>query len=136
MSTTHEAVYGHGGIKLTAYKPSQRIGVEVTAENAVMDWAELFAFVDEIRSTRPTGTNNPHYEAAENALEDQAAGGSWLNPQETALSVANTQATLALAHEQHTANLIALLDAGYSTAKVAGVNYEDVADLIKERLGL
>ena len=49
---------------------------------------------------------------------------------------AQAEATLALAYEQRTANLIALLDAGYSTAKVAGVNYEDVADLIKERLGL
>ena len=49
---------------------------------------------------------------------------------------AQAEATLSLAFEQRTANLIALLDAGYSTAKVADVDYTVIADQIKERLGL
>jgi len=54
LTIQHEA--GHGSIKLTAYLPSQRVGVEVTGENAVMDWAELFAFVDQFRKPRTITT--------------------------------------------------------------------------------
>jgi hypothetical protein len=46
------------------------------------------------------------------------------------------EATLALAYEQRTANLIALLTAGYTAVEVNGVDYPKVADQIKERLGL
>lgn len=41
--------FGHGSVKLTAYLPSQRIGVEVTGENAVMDMADLFEFANSIQ---------------------------------------------------------------------------------------
>jgi hypothetical protein len=41
--------YGHGAITLTAYPSSRRIRVETRADNSVMDWSELFEFVDEIR---------------------------------------------------------------------------------------
>lgn len=45
-------------------------------------------------------------------------------------------ATLTLAYEQRTASLIALLAAGTTAVQVAGVDYSNVADQIKERLGL
>lgn len=73
---------------------------------------------------------NPHYQAAQKALEDEAtAGNSWLNPQETALKVASVEATLALAHEQRTANLIAWVAAH-------GEDPSWVTVQIQERLGL
>lgn len=50
--------YGHGGIKLTAYPSSGRISVVVTAENAVMDWWELFGFVDQIRKPHTITTED------------------------------------------------------------------------------
>lgn len=52
------------------------------------------------------------------------------------VSRAAVEAQLALAHEKRTANLIAILNVGYTSAKVAGVDYAKVADSIKERLGL
>jgi len=45
-------------------------------------------------------------------------------------------ALLCLAYEQRTNNLIALLEAGHSTVKVSGVDYDSVAAQIKERLSL
>lgn len=44
--------YGHDGIKLTAYPSSGRIGVEVTAVNAVMDWWELEDFLNEFKAAK------------------------------------------------------------------------------------
>jgi hypothetical protein len=79
---------------------------------------------------------NAHYEKASELLEANESGPTYVDPNTLGLSIASTEATLALAYEQRTANLIALLDAGYSTAKVAGVDYTEVADQIKERLGL
>ncbi|WP_024817075.1 hypothetical protein [Arthrobacter sp. 31Y] len=70
---------------------------------------------------------NQHFEQAKSRLRNGT-------PNEVAR--AQAEATLALAHEQRTTNLIALLDAGHSTAQIAGVDYEAVADQIKERLGL
>jgi hypothetical protein len=48
--------YGHGSITLTAYESSRRIRVEATAENSVMDWHELFEFVDAIRKPQQVTT--------------------------------------------------------------------------------
>jgi hypothetical protein len=46
------------------------------------------------------------------------------------------EATLALAYEQRTATLATLFVAGFNAVQVNGVDYEDLADQIKERLGL
>jgi len=46
------AEYGHGSIKLTAYPSSRRIRVEATADNSVMDWTDLFEFVDRMRAAK------------------------------------------------------------------------------------
>jgi hypothetical protein len=46
--------YGHGAITLTAYPSSRRIRVETRADNSVMDWSDLFEFVDEIRKATVT----------------------------------------------------------------------------------
>ena len=52
-------------------------------------------------------SENPHYQAAQKLLEDEAtAGNSWLNPQET------------------------------ETSPMGGLNYGKVAEQIRERLGL
>lgn len=45
-------------------------------------------------------------------------------------------ATLTLAYEQRTSNLIALLAARFTVVEVAGVDYDRLADQIKERLAL
>jgi hypothetical protein len=44
-------------------------------------------------------------------------------------------ATLTLAYEQRTASLVALLVAGFSTVKVEGIDYSELADEIKMRIG-
>ena len=44
--------YGHGSIKLTAYPSSGRVSVEVSAENAVMDWWELEDFITEFKVSK------------------------------------------------------------------------------------
>ena len=41
--------YGHGSVRLVAYIPSQRLGVEVSGDNPVMDLSDLFEFVDAVR---------------------------------------------------------------------------------------
>ena len=48
--------YGHGGITLTAYPSSGRVGVEVRAENAVMDYSDFLDFADQIRKPREVTT--------------------------------------------------------------------------------
>jgi len=44
--------YGHGSIKLTAYPSSGRVSVEVSADNAVMDWWELDGFINEFKEAK------------------------------------------------------------------------------------
>jgi hypothetical protein len=59
MSEQHTPIvgtYGHGSITLTAYPSSGRIKVEATAENSVMDWSDLFEFVDRVRKPRTITT--------------------------------------------------------------------------------
>jgi len=45
------------------------------------------------------------------------------------------QAMLALAFEQRTASMIALLAAGYGTVKVTGIDYPELGDEIMMRIG-
>ena len=86
---------------------------------------------------------NPHYALASDRLESQQqAAGSFLNPDETAMQSASIGATLALAYEQRTANLIAY-EAGLAKAfhddKLSENGFrlwKLVADQIAERLGL
>lgn len=54
--TITQRTYGHGSITLTAYESSRRIRVEAIAENSVMDWHELFEFVDAIRKPQQVTT--------------------------------------------------------------------------------
>jgi len=52
-------------------------------------------------------------------------------------TMANSFATLALAHEQRTANLIALwTEPNADITPMGGINYGNIAEQIKERLGL
>jgi hypothetical protein len=64
---------------------------------------------------------NPHYELLHKEPMDLGSG--------------QINATLALAHEQRTASLVALLVAGFSTVKVEGIDYSELADEIKMRIG-
>lgn len=85
---------------------------------------------------------NPHAELAEDDIEYP---GAWNELEAvTALLQTSARATLALAYEQRTANLIALWaspgnlpDGSYDKGmEMSGVNYGDLANQIKTRLGL
>jgi hypothetical protein len=62
---------------------------------------------------------NPHYENAKSLGVEDGGG---------------IEATLALAFEQRTANLISVLVAGYSAVQIGGVDYTTLADQIIARL--
>ena len=51
---------------------------------------------------------NAHHERATELLDANFSGPSYVDPNTLGLSIAQTEATLALAYEQRTANLIAL----------------------------
>lgn len=77
---------------------------------------------------------NPHFAWAADTLESlEQAEGTYLNPDEHALQTASVEATLALAHEQRTANLIALFGEGFAHRDI---DYAGIAKQIQERLGL
>lgn len=59
-----------------------------------------------------------------------------LPPTPMASAEAQVNATLALAYEQRTANLLALMNMSFTAVEVAGVDYSKLADEIKERLEL
>lgn len=46
--TPRTRTYGHGSITLTHYPSSQRIAVDQTGENAVMDASDLYRFMEEV----------------------------------------------------------------------------------------
>lgn len=56
---------------------------------------------------------NTHYEAAAELLEANNSGPTYIDPNTLGLAIASTQATLALAYEQRTANLIALCSSAH-----------------------
>ncbi|WP_144627584.1 hypothetical protein [Arthrobacter woluwensis] len=53
-----ETTFHPGGIRMVAYPSSRRVSVEVTAKNAVMDWSDLFEFVDTLRAKLKEAENN------------------------------------------------------------------------------
>jgi hypothetical protein len=88
-------------------------------------------------------TTNPHAEKATELVIAANIGGSYLDPDTVALMTAQAEATLAVAYEQRTANLIALysMDDGARQGMVDGAgmhsgNWVDVTKQIKERLDL
>ena len=81
-------------------------------------------------------SENQHYEYATAAFSSANARASAEFNAE-ARADAQIQATLALAYEQRTANLIALwTDPKTQGDEMSGINYGTLADQIKERLGL
>lgn len=59
------------------------------------------------------------------------------NPHETDYRTSEgdvAAATMALAFEQRTANMIAVLTSGFTTVQVAGIDYETLANQIVARL--
>jgi hypothetical protein len=82
-------------------------------------------------------SDSQHYNKADELMQQEHAntGGQYLDPQTTALKTAAIEATLALAYEQRTANLIAIYTDG-NTGTAPGVNYVEVLAAITERLGL
>ena len=84
--------------------------------------------------------NNTHVAMAkfrqEGVHEWQAEEGSTDATNLAATLDAQVEATLALAYEQRTANLIALYADANNGAVTSGVDYGKLADQIKERLGL
>ena len=85
-------------------------------------------------------TENHHATAAQNLVQQDKSwtvGWETADAQHLATHIeAQAEATLALAYEQRTANLIAVLVAGQSVVQVAGVDYNLVANEISERLAL
>jgi hypothetical protein len=88
-------------------------------------------------------TGNQHHEKSAELLEANTNGPSYVDPNTLGLSMAQTEATLALAYEQRTANLIALytMDDSARQGMIDGAdmhsgNWVDVTRQIKERLGL
>lgn len=53
----------------------------------------------------------------------------------TNIEEVKVSATLALAYEQRTATLVALLASGFNTVQIAGIDYSELADEIKTRIG-
>lgn len=77
---------------------------------------------------------NTHYEAAAELLEANNSGPTYIDPNTLGLAIASTQATLAVAYEQRTANLIALMS---HCAKMGSFDaVENVGKTVLERLGL
>ena len=72
---------------------------------------------------------NAHHERATELLDANFNGPSYVDPTTLGLSIAQTEATLALAYEQRTANLIAFA----SDTRLA---FSPFAEQIAERLGL
>ena len=85
---------------------------------------------------------NPHFAWAADTLESlEQAEGTYLNPDEHALQTASVEATLALAHEQRTANLIAYQANAEASYRIEARNPRSeqatkLNETIKERLGL
>lgn len=86
---------------------------------------------------------NPHFGQADELIQTElaATGGSYLDPQTTALTIAGVQANLALAYEQRTANLITYWAA--MTDEVHGylddedkAQFRGIQEQITERLDL
>ncbi|ALD64018.1 hypothetical protein AFL94_08880 [Arthrobacter sp. LS16] len=73
---------------------------------------------------------NPHVKGSSAAL---SRANNWSLTAAEYVSVANTEATLALAYEQRTANLIALWGHPDSSS-IPGLDYEAVREQIKDRL--
>jgi hypothetical protein len=79
---------------------------------------------------------NPHHETAQGLLSDEyGAAGTHLDPNTQGMMLAQTEATLAIAYEQRTANLIAMYTDGAS-GTVPGIDYSALVKQISERLGL
>lgn len=80
---------------------------------------------------------NPHYAWAADTLESlEQAESTYLNPDEHALQTASVEATLALAHEQRTANLIAFAHLEAIMTDATEHFGDDELSAIAERLGL
>ena len=82
---------------------------------------------------------NPHFAWAADTLESlEQAEGTYLNPDEHALQTASVEATLALAYEQRTANLIAvfgnMMDGEVDTFLGERIDGYELAKQIQERL--
>ena len=76
---------------------------------------------------------NPHYDNAAQALDFlEDSRGSYVDPTTQALTTAQVEATLAVAYEQRTANLITLM--GWMATQ--GATSKAVAKQIDERMGL
>lgn len=70
-------------------------------------------------------TMNENFQEATKLLAD--------NPGEYEIEKSKALATLALAHEQRTANLLAVF---FGDGAISDANYTKLADILKERLGL
>jgi hypothetical protein len=82
-------------------------------------------------------TQNPNHHSAASKLiasiSDDIESGEYLPDAKDELALAQAHATLALAYEQRTANLIALFGEGFAGADL---HLSDVFKQIKDRLGL
>lgn len=87
-------------------------------------------------------SDNDHYNSAAHrlALEDDPTAGTYIDPNTQNLLIAQTEATLALAYEQRTANLIAvfgnMMDGESDTFLGERIDGYELAKEITGRLGL
>ena len=79
---------------------------------------------------------NPHYEEAATLCNLANVNTLGLTERQIIAAQAQTQAALALAYEQRTANLMFLYNLGGDDSVIAGIDYDSLLEHIKERLGL